>query len=411
MKITDVRTILLTGPCTHDPWVTAIRKLRSAAFIEVHTDAGLIGIGETYTGYHAPEIVPAIVDFFKPILVGLGDDELDPRELWKRMYHCGNFWARNGVGVNVLAGIEGALWDLKGKLEGRPVYELLGTRAVERLPCYATGSASSYPWSELLRKIDAYRAEGFRATKVAIGWFEQETRRSFQTRDPQAWIDLECEKLELIRQHTGDDFTLALDAHMSNDGVADPADMWTVDSASRVLKSLEPYNLLFFEEPLHYNDRDGYSQLCRETSVPVAGGECLTTVQEFELFSRAKALDIAQPDASYIGISAFLETAKLFAAQGKQVATHAWSSGAGVMMNIHAAFACDNVATLEVPPLAGPLHTEVYADGFRFENGDILPPQAPGLGVQLTDALKAKFPFVPGSGEWNTVPGGKGLPR
>ena len=97
MKITDVRTVLLTGPCTHDPWVTAIRELRSAAFIEVHTDAGLIGIGETYTGYHAPEIVPAVVDFFKPILVGLGDDELDPRELWKRMYHCGNFWARNGV--------------------------------------------------------------------------------------------------------------------------------------------------------------------------------------------------------------------------------------------------------------------------------------------------------------------------
>ncbi len=87
------------------------------------------------------------------------------------------------------------------------------------------------------------------------------------------------------------------------------------------------------------------------------------------------------------------------------------SAGVGVMQNIHAAFACGNVAILEIPPLAGPLHTEIWGDGYRFENGCILPPQAPGLGVRLTDEVKAKFPFVAGSGEWNTVPGGKGVPR
>lgn len=126
------------------------------------------------------------------------------------------------------------------------MHELLGTRTADKLPCYATGSVSSYPWSELLRKVDAYREAGFCATKLAIGWFEQGTRRSFQTRDPRKWIDLECEKLATIRKHTGPDFTLALDAHMSNDGVADPADMWTAPIASQILKALEPYNLLFF---------------------------------------------------------------------------------------------------------------------------------------------------------------------
>lgn len=92
-------------------------------------------------------------------------------------------------------------------------------------------------------------------------------------------------------------------------------------------------------------------------------------MQEFGLFADAHAFDIAQPDASYIGMHAFVETARMFAAQGKQVATHAWSSVLGVMMNIHAAFACSNIATLEVPPLAGPLHTEVYGDGYRFQDG------------------------------------------
>jgi galactonate dehydratase len=80
------------------------------------------------------------------------------------------------------------------------------------------------------------------------------------------------------------------------------------------------------------------------------------------------------------------------------------------MANIHAAFAVPNVRILELPPLAGPLHTEVYADGYRFADGRVLPPQAPGLGVRLPRGLKEKYPFVPGSGEWNTVPGGRGRP-
>ena len=75
------------------------------------------------------------------------------------------------------------------------------------------------------------------------------------------------------------------------------------------------------------------------------------------------------------------------------------------MENIHAAFAAPNVAILESPPLAGPMHTEIYDDGYRFEDGYILPPNAPGLGVRLTDSVKERFPLVRGTGEWNQVPG------
>src|SRR6185295_4561368 len=114
MKITDVRATLLTGPCTNDPFVREARKLRSAAFIEVLTDVGKIGIGETYAGYFCPEVVPSIVEFFKSILIGQTVDDIP--ELWRRMYHCGNFWCRAGLGVSVLNGLEAALWDLKGKL-------------------------------------------------------------------------------------------------------------------------------------------------------------------------------------------------------------------------------------------------------------------------------------------------------
>jgi len=404
MKITDVKTVLLTASSGNDPYLQPLRKLRSAAFIEIHTDTELIGIGETYIGYHVPEIVPEIVEFFKPILVGLSEDEIQPRRLWERMYRCGNFWARVGLGVNVLAGLEGALWDLKGKLLDAPVCELLGGRLHDRLLGYATGCVSHYPWSDLLAKFDLYRDAGFIGAKVAAGWLNLHNGDCFGGRSAQAWADMEVEKLEALRQHVGTDFALCLDGHMSNVDEAGSA-VWDVGIAKAVLRALEPYDLFFFEEPLHYNDRSGYAELCASTAVPVAGGECLTTREEFDQYASDRAFDIAQPDASYIGIGPFLDVAAMFAAQKKRVATHAWSSGAGVMQNIHAAFATPNVAILELPPLAGPLHTEIYADGYRFEDGYILPPDAPGLGVRLTDDFKNKHPFVPGSGEWNTVPG------
>src|SRR5688500_16298243 len=105
MKITDVRTTLLTGPSTNNPFLREARKLRSAAFIEVFTE-GPTGIGETYAGYSFPESVPVIVDFFRPILIGQTVDDIP--ELWRRMYHCGNYWGRVGLGVAVLNGIEAA---------------------------------------------------------------------------------------------------------------------------------------------------------------------------------------------------------------------------------------------------------------------------------------------------------------
>jgi L-alanine-DL-glutamate epimerase-like enolase superfamily enzyme len=404
MKITDVRTVLLTGPSSNEEFFGAVRKSRSASFIEIETDGDLTGVGETYLGYFVPEAVPELVEFFKPILVGLTDKEINPRKVWERMYRCANYWARSGAGAIVMAGIEGALWDLRGKMDGVPVYELLGGCLHERLLCYATGGPCPYPWTELKRRIDGFRAAGFRGFKVATGYFDPVNQKRFESAGVQACVDLESEKLEVIRAHAGKDFVVCLDGHMSNPS-GEGQTSWDAGIAKAVLSALEPYELFFFEEPLHYNNVSGYAELRRNTATPVAGGEALTSREEFWQYAQADAFDIAQPDAAFIGIWAFLDVARMFANLNKRVATHAWASGAGVMQNIHAAFATPNMAILETPPLPGPLHTEVYADGYRFQDGYMLPPQAPGLGVRLTDSLKAKYPFVRGSGEFNVVPG------
>ena len=401
MKITDVKTVLLTGPISNDPWVRSMRTCRSASFIEVHTDGGLVGVGETYLGYFFPEVVPVIVDFFKPILLGV--DAFDVPLLWERMYRCGNFWCRNGMGAMVLAGIEGALWDLKGKAEQKPVWELLGGKCHDRLLGYATGGGSDYPFEALLRRIDLYRKAGFRAAKFSSGWYEVGTGRTFMGGSAQAWIDLETHKLELIQRHVGPDYILCMDGHMGSKSEGE--ETWTLAIAKAVLKALEHFNIFFFEEPLPYRDPHGYAELCASTSIPVAGGECLTTVEEFKQYADLGSFAIAQPDASYIGIGAFLKVAALFGAQNKRVATHAWGAGGSIMENVHAAFACPNVAILELPPLAAEMHTEVYGESLAMADGYVLPPQKPGLGITLTEKTKSRFPFVAGSGEFNSVLG------
>jgi L-alanine-DL-glutamate epimerase-like enolase superfamily enzyme len=400
VKITDIQTTLLTGPSTADPFFLEARSVRSAALVEIRTDGSHIGIGETYAGYFCPEVVPAVVDFYRPIL--LGADPWDVHTLTRRMIQCGAYWARVGLGPAVIAGIEAALWDLKGKILGLPVYELLGGRQHERLPAYATGGVSNWPTDRLKAKIDFYLGLGFRAFKVGTGYYDAATHNAVPARTVGAIVEMEARKAELMRAHAGADVAILMDAHMGNP----LGDAWDLATARAVLRALEPYNLFFFEEPLPYTDPWGYGELNRATSIPIAGGECLTTLDEFRQFADQGGFAIAQPDAAWVGgLAEFVQIARMFDARKQKIATHSWGAGVAQMQNIHAGFAAPNTAILEIPPAPGPLHTELWGDAFVMRDGYVLPPEQPGLGVQLTDAIKAKYPFVPGSGEFNSVPG------
>jgi len=399
MKIKDVRTTLLTGPCTNDPFLREARKVRSAAFIEILTESGPIGIGETYIGYSFPEVVPTVVEFFKPILVGQTVDDIP--ELWRRMYRCGNSWCRVGLGVAVINGIEAALWDLKGKLLDQPVHALLGGAKHERLPCYATGGPANYPKEKLARKMDHYFSLGFRGLKVGAGSFSAESGW-FVPADTKEAADFEAEKVAFMRSHAGPDAWLMLDAHMDNS----PGATWSLETALAVARAVEPFNLVFFEELLPYTDPWGYAELARSTTVPVAGGEFLTATYEWRVFINQDSFDIGQPDASFTGgLGGVLTVAQLLEQRGRKIATHAWGAGGSLMQNVHAGFAASNTRILEVPPDYAGLHTDVLDGAFIMKDGHVLPPDRPGLGIVLTDEIKRRYPFKPGSGEFISVPG------
>jgi L-alanine-DL-glutamate epimerase-like enolase superfamily enzyme len=403
MRITSVETVLLTGPSTNDPYALATKGLRSAAFVEVRTNAGFVGVGETYLGYFFPEIVPPVVEFFAPILMS-ADDPLAVETLVGRMRDCSVFWGRVGIGATVITAIEAALLDLKGKALGIPVHKLLGGCLHDRLSTYASGGTLNWPSDreELLEALDFYLECGFRAVKLASGYFDGETRASSAGRSAEGIAELEARRAELFRQHVGPDVPLLLDAHQ---GFQVGGDRWSFETAKKVLEAVEPYNIFLFEEPLAYSDPASYGRLARASEVPVAGGEQLTTLAEFRAFADHDAFDVAQPDAGWVSPSDFVAIGRLFEERGRRVASHCWGAGGAFMQNVHAAFATPNTAILEALPLPGPLHTELWGDSLRMAGGLLLPPEAPGLGVRLTDELKERFPFRPGHEEYVGVPG------
>ncbi len=399
MKITDVQTVLLTGPSTDDPWFRESRTIRSVAFIEIRTDQGVTGLGETYAGYFCPEIVPSVVEFYKPILVGQNVDDID--DLWRKMDHCGNFWGRVGLGLIVLNGIEAALWDLNGKLHGQPAWKLLGGCRHEKLPAYATGGHSNYPQDKLAAKADFYLGLGFKALKVGAGCI-LDGKKHLVPPGFSSSADFESDKASFLRKYVGRDVKILMDGHMGNS----PFGTWDLATAKAVMKALEPFDIFLYEEPLPYTDPWGYAELARATSVPIAGGECLTGTYEWRVFADQDSFDIAQPDASFIGgLREFMRVAEMFDHRGKKIAPHAWGAGGCLMQNIHCGFAAPNTCILEVPPKFAGLHSEIMGDSFQMKDGCILPPQTPGLGIVLTDEIRARYPFRPGSGEFNSVPG------
>jgi galactonate dehydratase len=214
--------------------------------------------------------------------------------------------------------------------------------------------------------------------------------------------EFEGDKAAFMRAHAGKDAWLMMDGHMGNNHQA----TWTLEIAQAVMDAVEPAKLFFYEEPLHYTDPWGYAELCRVSSVPIAGGECLTASYEWRVFVEQDCFDIGQPDASFTGgLGEFLNVASMLQQRNRKVATHAWGAGASLMQNIHAGFAAPNTAILEMPPDYGGLHSDLIDGGLVIQDGYVFPPQRAGLGIRLTDEIRRRYPFQPGSGEFNSVPG------
>ncbi len=373
MKISDVRSVLLTHP-----YGTGSGGQRSACFVEVETDAGITGLGETYAGVYVPEVAASIVEMFKPLVVG--QDPTSPEAVYRIAYRATSYFGRTGLTVMVLSAIENALWDIAGQARGVPVYALLGGAAHDELPVYGSGGPFTMNIPELVAQAAETKRRGLRGFKMRVNFFRYQP-------------EVEAERVAAVREALGSEMALAIDAVQN----FNPSP-WTVKEAARMLRVLEPFNLAWAEEMLPPFDPRLYAELRRATSTPISGGEGITTATQFEQWLRADAFDLAQPDATIIGgIGEARRACEAAAARGIPVAVHVWGSAPTLAANIHLAFATPNCAWVEHPVLGNPLESELFVEPLVIRQGHVQPPTTPGLGIRLTAELHDKYRFVPGS--------------
>lgn len=408
MRVTRVRTALVTAPWTGDPsWVGGAAFQRTAALVVVETDEGLTGLGEPIMGYFHADVVAPIVDYYARLLIDLGLDPTQPEATFRELYQRSLWWGRVGVGLSVLGGLEMALWDIAGKAAGRPVHELLGGPSHDRLPLYASGGTGSWPIEKTIEQAQRYVNLGFRGLKIGTGFDDRPGGYTTHPGDPPygtwyagstaARIADERLKFGALREALGPDVELATDGHAVQ--VREP---WSRSTALDLAKALEEFDLLFFEEPLRYDDPDGYADLRRRTHVPIAGGECLTGVAEFRDWLAKGALDFVQPDATHVGgVGVCRDVARLAEQRGVGLIVHTGAAiGPGIMANLHVAFASPNSRYVEYAIAPDNLRAELLAEPVVLVDGFVGRPTKPGLGVSLPDDFEARFPYQPGIVEY-----------
>ncbi len=374
MRITDVRPVLLTHP-----YGTGSGGQRSACFVEVETDAGVTGVGETYAGVYVPEVAASIVELFKPLVVG--QDPTSPEAVYRTAYRATSYFGRTGLTVMVLSAIENALWDIAGQAREVPVHALLGGAVHEELPVYGSGGPFTMSIPELVAQGLDTKRRGLRGFKLRVNFFRYQP-------------EVEIERVAAVREALGRDMALAIDAVQTYNPKP-----WSVKDAARMLRMLEPFGLAWAEEMLPPFDPQPYAELRRTTSTPISGGEGITTAVQFEQWLRAGAFDLAQPDATIIGgIGEARRACEAAAAHNIPVAVHVWGSAPTLAANIHVAFATSNCIWVEHPVLGNPLESELCVEPLVIRDGYVQPPTAPGLGIRLTAELREKYPVVPGSG-------------
>ena len=366
MKIADIKTRLFHIPLPKVLTDSTHGEIRHFSVVMAHlrTDAGAEGLGYTYTvGKTGGAAVYSLIhDDLRPILAGM-----DPRcveRIWKKMWWSLHYVGRGGIASFAMAAVDIALWDLKAKLADEPLWRFLGGHE-NRVRAYAGGIDLELPLDELKEQTRKNLERGFQAIKMKVG------------RDSLAE---DVERVAAMRELLGPDIPLMVDANMR----------WTVEQAIRASHAFAEYNVFWLEEPTIPDDIEGNRRIETEGPVPVASGENLHTLYEFERIIAGAGISFPEPDVSNIGgITPWLKVAHLAEAYNRPVTTHGVHD-----LHVHLLAAIPNASYLEAHGFGLDgylLHPLVISDGFT-EAAD-----RPGHGIEFDwDALVEHEQWVRG---------------
>jgi L-rhamnonate dehydratase len=377
MRITDVETLILRLPETLDVGDSS----QDLLIVRVHTDTGLVGIGEADT---SPEVGRAVIDapLSHEVCRGLrgvvvGRDPFDRGALWREMYSATMFYGRGGAAAQAISAIDLALWDLMGKETGRPAYQLLGGAVRPRVRAYASVLMPDEP-AEAEALVHGLVADGFGAVKLGWGGLGRDLRTD------EALVEA------AIRGAGG-----AARGAAAGDGSASgtaPADIM-IDTAShtwrhdfryveRLAHVLANLGVYWLEDPFAPDDYASYARL-RVPGLRIAAGEEECTPAGFERLLGTGGIDVVQPDPSRAcGLTGCVRVAERADSLGIALAPHAWSSPLVRAAALHLCAAMPNTLMLEFSRNPSPFE-RVFDTGMQRSGGFVSPVDRPGLGVEF----------------------------
>lgn len=340
-----------------------------AALVRVTSDDGQTGLGEITHGQFCYEPIVGLVEHFKRILVGR--PVLDINHAWELMYGSSVFWNRQGIGIGVMGGINIAMYDLAGKLLQVPAHQLLGGPVRSRVRAYASNG--------LFADVEPLVADARRAADLGFNAYKM------RVVTPDTIVPL----VAVFREQVPD-MDLIVDAVQGS--CATP---WSTAVAKQLARELEPYGILWFEEPCRVEDIEGYVEIRHATSLNIAGAESIPTADAFKPYLDRGAFGLVQFDIATAGFTEGRRIASLAAVHQKPVAIHSWGTIVSALAGLHLALATPNCAMTEVCFMDHPLNDRLAVAPVRPEDGHLQSPNAPGLGVAFDDALLDEFPYKP----------------
>jgi D-galactarolactone cycloisomerase len=367
MKIVKIKAAGLRGCTPEGGWAKEIKPQDCVhTLVAVFTDEGITGWGSVFTN---DGLVQAALQILEPLYVG--ENPQEPERVSEKL-HANTFWmGRGGTITHAISGIDIAMWDMLGKTTAQPVGRLLGGCYRNRVLPYA--SLLMREPGALAEHLIAIREQGFRAFKIGWGPFGRQSDA------------LDERIVRAAREAVGSEALLMVDAGAS-DAFWHRAFKWSV----RTARMLADFGVYWFEEPLPPDNLSDYVLLRQSSPLPIAGGEVLTRRQSFVPWLEGRALDIVQPDVTKVGgISEERRIAWMAEENGIRFIPHGWNTAVGLAADLHLASASRDTDIVEY--LTGsPFIDDIVENKWELDdNGMLVVPSGPGLGISLNlDAVE-----------------------
>jgi len=384
MRIVELKTFVVANP---PPTFGG----RYFLFLKLVTDTGIEGVGEVYAASFGPKAIVAMIkDVFAHHV--LGADPFQIETLWRNVYGRGYSQRPDPSLMGVLSGVEMAMWDIVGKAVDKPIYALLGGKVHEKLRSYTYlypgGGADAYAASPVYDDPNAAAERALEYMRMGFTAVKFDPAGPYSTFDPR---QPSLERLSLseafcrqIRAAVGDKCDLLFGTH----------GQFTVSGAKRLAQRLEPYAPLWFEEPTPPEMPEQRAEVARATSIPISTGERLTTKYEFARVLQTGAASILQMNLGRVG--GLLEAKKIAGmaeAYYTQIAPHLYCGPVVGAANIQLATCSPNFLILESIERWDGFQAKLLKKPIVWENGFVIPPDGPGLGVELDEEVARAHPY------------------